>query len=52
MSSGDGEPITIPPTEEERMAEMIEALMRRQEQRFQDMMQARTTIAGAREEGD
>ena len=34
------------------MREMMEALMKRQEQRFQDMMEARTTRAGAREEGD
>ena len=52
MSTGDREPGTIPRTEEERMTEIMEALMRRQEQRFQDVMQARMTIAGAREEGD
>ena len=51
MSSGDGEQGAIPPTQE-KMAEMMEALMRRQEQRFQDMMVARMTRAGAREEGD
>ena len=51
MSSGDGEQGAIPPTQE-KMAEMMEALTRRQEQRFQDMMVARMTRAGAREEGD
>ena len=51
MSSGDGEQGAIPPTQE-KMAEMMEALTRRQEQRFQDMMEARMTRAGAREEGD
>ena len=53
MPSGDGEQGTIPPTQEERMmTEMMEALMRRQEQRFQDMMEAWMTRAGARGEGD
>ena len=51
MSSGDGEQGAIPPTQE-KMAEMMEALMRRQEQRFQDMVEARMTRAGAREGGD
>ena len=52
MSSGDGQQGATPPTQEQRMTEMMEALMRRQEHRFQDMVDARMTRAGAREEGD
>ena len=51
MPRGDGEPGSITPIQEERMAEMMEALMIWQEERFQDIMEARMTIAGTQEEG-
>ena len=52
MSGGDGEQEAIPPTLQERMTEMMETLTRRREQQLQNVMEARMTRAGAREEGD
>ena len=52
MSGGDGEQEAIPPTLQERMTEMMETPTRRREQQLQNVMEARMTRAGAREEGD